>query len=73
MNVITIEELKALCEEECRKGNGNKQILISQDDEGNGYHGLFFGFTPVKKIFKGKYQPSCHLDNVKDKTHIILG
>lgn len=73
MNAITVEELSAFCKNEIKKGNGKKQILISQDDEGNGYHGLFFAFTPIKNIFEGEYQPSCYLDNVKDDTHIILG
>lgn len=73
MNIVTVEELAALCANECKKGNGKKHILISQDDEGNGYHGLFFGFTPVKDVFKGEYQPSCYLDKVKDETHIVLG
>lgn len=48
MNEITIDVLYKLCKEQRERGNGKKKILISQDDEGNGYHGLFFGFTPTK-------------------------
>jgi len=44
MPTITIEELKALCEEMIEEGHGKKEIFISGDDEGNSYHRLFYGF-----------------------------
>lgn len=49
MTELTIDTLYKLCKEQKSLGNGKKRILISDDDEGNGYHGLFFGFTPTKK------------------------
>lgn len=42
---ITVKELYKLCKAEIAKGNGNKFIVISDDNEGNGYHGLFYGFA----------------------------
>lgn len=45
-DVYTVRQLKIACEKEILKGNGNKVIMISNDDEGNGFHYLFFGFTP---------------------------
>lgn len=42
---ITVKELYELCKAEIAKGNGNKFIVISDDNEGNGYHGLFYGFA----------------------------
>lgn len=45
MNAITVNELSKICLEQIAKGNGAKQIIISNDDEGNGYHSLFYGFT----------------------------
>ena len=30
-------------------GLGEKKIMISRDDEGNGFHTLFYGFTTDKK------------------------
>ncbi|MEE3344923.1 MAG: hypothetical protein VZS44_12570 [Bacilli bacterium] len=47
--MLTVNELLELCEEQKAKGNGNKKIYISRDDEGNGYHGLYFGFTDTEK------------------------
>ncbi len=56
-HTLTIKELAALALNEVKKGNGNKKILISSDDEGNEYHELFFSFTPTKEIFGGQYAP----------------
>lgn len=42
---ITINQLKKLCNEQIKKGNGNKVIMISDDDEGNGFHYLWYAFT----------------------------
>lgn len=47
MQQVTVEMLLEYCKKEVKKGNGKKQIVISDDTEGNGYHGMFFGFTPV--------------------------
>lgn len=45
MKPYTIEDLHAMCEMQIKKGNGNKYIMISSDDEGNSYHYLWYGFT----------------------------
>ena len=42
---LTVKQLKTFCNEQIKKGNGNKHILISCDDEGNGFHTLFYAFT----------------------------
>ena len=42
---ITVNELKKLVDEQIAKGNGEKHIIISDDDEGNGFHTLFYGFA----------------------------
>lgn len=45
MEQITVKALLNLCLQEVKNGNGDKYIVISDDVEGNGYHGLFYGFT----------------------------
>lgn len=45
MEIVTVEKLLELCKEQIAKGNGKKQILLSNDDEGNGYHYCFYHFT----------------------------
>lgn len=42
---ITVKQLFELCKQEINRGNGDKVILISEDDELNGFHTLWEGFT----------------------------
>lgn len=71
---ITVSQLARLCRIEVNKGNGDKKIVISDDNEGNGYHGLFFGFAPTKGTFEGEYAP--YLYDVQGDNYdefVILG
>lgn len=45
MTQLTIKDLKRFVDAQMKKGNGDKFIVISGDNEGNSYHGLFYGFT----------------------------
>lgn len=47
---ITVEQLKEYCEKEIKKGNGKKAIMISDDEEGNGYHYLWYSFTEADEL-----------------------
>lgn len=73
MEQLTIKQLAALCKHEIAKGNGNKFIVISNDIEGNGYHGLFYGFTPLVK-YDDEYGADIY-DSLHDSPEdtIILG
>lgn len=76
MNGLTINDLTKYCVKQIQNGNGDKKILISNDDEGNGYHELFFEFSNVKDIFEGEYPPSkpYHLSKEQiENEYIILG
>ena len=75
MKMLTINDLAELVNEEIKKGNGTKKIMLSDDDEGNGYHGLYFAFTPTDKIFSGSFPPSLPYGVNKEdlKDYIILG
>lgn len=50
MQAITINQLYAHLADLKKKGFGDKKIMISQDDEGNGYHELFFGINTAEKM-----------------------
>lgn len=50
MKVITVEGLFLICKEQIKAGNGSKKIMISDDDEGNGYHYLFYCMTMGKEM-----------------------
>lgn len=56
MKQLTINELLKFCQQQVKKGNGNKKIVISDDNEGNGYHGLFYAFTEIDEDEKEYYQ-----------------
>jgi hypothetical protein len=72
MAVITVKELMELCSEEISKGYGNRQIYISRDDEGNGYHGLYYGFTELTSQNAEDFEGD-HGEELAPEKHIILG
>ena len=49
---LTVRMLYKMALKEIHKGNGEKMVVISDDTEGNGYHGLFFGFTSSENGIK---------------------
>ena len=79
---LTVKQLKIYCEKEIRKGNGDNVIMISSDDEGNGYHYLWYPFTPISvmeepivignKTYKEKFEFVDERIASKENT-IILG
>jgi len=45
MNQLTVRDLANQLAEAVRDGYGDKIIVVGDDNEGNGYHGLFYGLT----------------------------
>lgn len=68
--MITVNQLFELCKEQKANGNGDKKIFISMDDEGNGFHELFYGFTENEEDIKAYHRMGC-IDEVDDV--ILLG
>lgn len=71
---LTVKELAKLCQDEIKKGHGDCSIMISDDDEGNGYHYLWYSFITANEL-DGAFELENSLDEriaPKDKT-IILG
>lgn len=66
---LTVEALCHFCIEEILKGNGQKHIQISMDDEGNAYHTLFYGFAENTMDFADE---NFH-DDVDLNDCVILG
>lgn len=52
MKQLTVKDLLAICKKEVQKGNGDRIIVISDDNEGNAYHGLFYHFTIIDESEK---------------------
>ena len=70
--IITIDELYSILRTERIKGNGKKKIMISTDDEGNGYHPLFFGVTPITDEFNFATFYGVYFEDAKNDC-VILG
>lgn len=82
MEPLTINDLMKECTEQIKKGNGNKVIMISNDDEGNGFHYLWYSFETTEDFDKQieevnlpeEYKFSYNDDRVSKKEDtIILG
>lgn len=66
---ITIKELRDRLDQAVKAGLGELQIVISDDNEGNGFHGLFYGLTfPQKTVSKKdkEYRKSLIHDSCTD-------
>lgn len=70
MDQLTVKQLLKYCQIEIEKGNGDKHIVVSDDNEGNGYHGLFYAFTECTEEYQDEIYDSRY-SNEKDT--IILG
>jgi len=72
---ITIKELKKYVDTQIIKGNGDKVIMLSDDDEGNGYHYLWYAFTDAKDLISEftKEEDLINKDIASLEDTIILG
>jgi hypothetical protein len=68
---ITVQELFESCKEQIKKGNGQKHVLITTDDEGNGYHTLFYILDDNETNIQ--YALACEHDNHKPDEVVLLG
>lgn len=76
MEAVTVKQLADMCNNLVRGGKGSKKILISSDDEGNGFHELFFGFTEdASSLIEDACPPlaPCGVTNKNINDYIILG
>ena len=72
MKTITVEELYKYCQKQIKKGNKDKKILISDDEEGNGYHELIYSFMDAKELEDDMWLP-LPVEKEELKEYIILG
>ena len=70
MKPLTIQQLKDECEKQIKLGRGDNVIMISQDDEGNGYHYLWYSFSVAKYVVT---EDEIHKDIASLDDTIILG
>lgn len=68
---LTVRELLRACQEQVSKGNGDKHILLCDDDEGNGYHTLFYLFDDDQGSIE--YALTIEHDNHTSDEVVLLG
>ena len=68
---MTVKELYNACAKQIKKGNGDKAVLITSDDEGNSYHGLFFEFNDDQSDITYLAEEGLFHDD-DDPTKVIL-
>lgn len=73
MKQLTVNDLLKLCQAQVKKGNGDKIIATANDVEGNGYHGMFYGFsTPLEAGLEDSMFPVYLSDSEQDLSKIII-
>lgn len=76
MKQLTVKQLYALLIEEITKGNGDKKIVVADDNEGNSFHGLFYGITSEPNDIKENIENSNGIYDSQEKDLnkiVILG
>ena len=68
---LTLKELYKEIGIAIKNGLGDKKVLISDDDEGNGYHMLFFSVTEANEDFLYSNLPVPANKFLKE--YVILG
>lgn len=70
---ITVNQLLKNLQELKEKGYGNAPIFITDDEEANGYHGLWYTGEPAKELDCREYveESNCDLDCLEDKDMAI--
>lgn len=66
---MTVKQLLKFCQDEIKAGHEDCSILLSDDDEGNGFHYCWFSFSMVDECTEEFVDEKI---NPKEKT-IILG
>lgn len=76
MKEITVKDLYFALAKEMTNGNATKKILVADDDEGNGYHPIYFAVTPMEN-FEREDLDCCFLHGVDVddalENYIVIG
>lgn len=75
-NGMTLKELKRQVDAAVKAGLGDKMILISNDDEGNGFHKVWYDLTTDEKLVEMNLTVSYDNaigDGETAKDFVILG
>lgn len=73
MKALTVRELAVKCTKLIQAGFGDKKILITNDNEWNGYHELFDGFYTTDDILIDGQSTPCGVTKDNIGNYVILG
>lgn len=62
MEQLTLKELKKCVDTMVKRGYGDRKLVVSDDNEGNGYHGMFYGVSPMEEDVEDLVNDSCEMD-----------
>lgn len=65
---VTVEQLFIALGKEIEKGNGGKYLIAADDNEGNGYHGVFFLISSAENLYEDMISDS----QVCDKSMLMI-
>ena len=74
MKTVTVEELYNTLGALVKSGKGSKKILLSSDDEGNGFHEMFYHVTEVENAVCEEYMLPYGVNMEAAKAeYVVLG
>ena len=76
MMQMTVEKLFNELKELVEAGQGNKKVVVADDNEGNGYHGVYYSVTSDPKEVEGNIKVSNGLYDSQEtnyKNIVIIG
>lgn len=72
MKQKTVRDLYEACKKQIEAGNGDKHLVVSGDNEGNSYHGMFYLLTPITEEDKDDYRELICDNNERNLENIII-
>lgn len=52
---LTVKEMYEICKDAINRGMGDKYLIAPSDNEGNSYHGVFYGISKVDDCYENIY------------------
>lgn len=69
---ITVNNLYDKLRQVVKAGHGNKRVIIANDNEGNGYHGVFCGVIDDPEKVKISIEDGLNDSEETDPNNIVI-
>jgi hypothetical protein len=76
MTQLTVEKLYQELGKLIKRGQGNKVIVVADDNEGNGYHGIYYSVTSIPEDVQECINASNGLSDSQEEDYkniVIIG